>query len=490
MKAPKAPDPVATAQAQGAMNRDTAVTQQQLNMIDQYTPYGNLIYSQTGSSFSPSESGQSYFWNQQTGEYSTTRPAGEGWQEVKGNLTPKYQATQTLSPEQQGIFNETTQAQTNLAKLANEQSSFIRNYLGQGSPQLNTNLGLSENLGLRTNLGLNTNLGLKTNIGGSYTDRLGGDYRTSVDLVDSYAGADDFSADRQRYEDAILERLAPRQAQDENAVRNQLIQSGIRPGTNAWKAEYERLQSGVNDARLGAILSAGDEQARMVGLARDAAAFGNNARLTGAQFGNEAELARFGAQNAAALGKAAFANDARGQNAAFANDAAARNAAFYNDSIMRNAGFSNDARAQNATFNNAAILQQRNQPLNELSAVLAGAQIQSPEYVNTPSSSVAGVDYTGLVNQQYQSKLASYQAGMGGLFGIGSALIGALPFSDRRLKTNISRVGQTKGGTPIYSYQYVWGGPVQFGVMADEVPHAAVFDSSSGFYRVDYSRVK
>ena len=64
---------------------------------------------------------------------------------------------------------------------------------------------------------------------------------------------------------------------------------------------------------------------------------------------------------------------------------------------------------------------ERNQPLNEIGALLSGSQVQGPQFVNTPQTSVGGVDYTGLVNQQYQSKLANSQAKMGGLFGLLSA---------------------------------------------------------------------
>ena len=76
---------------------------------------------------------------------------------------------------------------------------------------------------------------------------------------------------------------------------------------------------------------------------------------------------------------------------------------------------------------------------------------------------------------------------MGGLFGLASAGIGLL--SDRRLKTDIRRVGQTDAGTPIYTYRYVWGGPVQMGVMAQDVPDAA-FMTESGFLAVDYGEVR
>ena len=131
----------------------------------------------------------------------------------------------------------------------------------------------------------------------------------------------------------------------------------------------------------------------------------------------------------------------------------------------------------------------RNQPINEITALMSGSQVSNPAQMSgqAPQASVGGVDYTGLVNQKYQADLAQSQAAMGGLFGLASAGVGM--FSDRRLKTDIQRVGQTDAGTPIYTYRYIWGGPVHMGVMAQEVPDARVMDPS-GFYRVDYGRVQ
>ena len=140
-------------------------------------------------------------------------------------------------------------------------------------------------------------------------------------------------------------------------------------------------------------------------------------------------------------------------------------------------------------FNEA--LAKRNQPLNEIIGLMSGTQVQNPNatFAPTPQVGVGGVDYTGLVNQKYQADMANYRAGMGGLFGLGSALIGALPFSDRRLKTDIRRVGMTDGGVPVYTYRYKGDSTVHMGVMAQDVPEARVKDPS-GFFRVDYSRVR
>jgi len=132
----------------------------------------------------------------------------------------------------------------------------------------------------------------------------------------------------------------------------------------------------------------------------------------------------------------------------------------------------------------------RNAPINEITALLSGSQIANPAQMSspTPQTGVGGVDYTGLVNKQYQAEMDSYKGMMGGLFGIGSSIAGALPWSDRRLKKDVKRIGETDSGTPIYSYRYIWGGPVQIGVMAQEVPGAAVM-TDSGFYQVDYAEV-
>ena len=131
----------------------------------------------------------------------------------------------------------------------------------------------------------------------------------------------------------------------------------------------------------------------------------------------------------------------------------------------------------------------RNQPINEITALMSGSQVSNPAQMSgaTPQAGVGGVDYTGLVNQKYQADLAQSQAAMGGLFGLASAGVGM--FSDRRLKTDIQRVGRTDAGTPIYTYRYAWGGPVQMGVMAQDVPEARG-GGPSGFWRVDYERVQ
>ncbi len=62
--------------------------------------------------------------------------------------------------------------------------------------------------------------------------------------------------------------------------------------------------------------------------------------------------------------------------------------------------------------------------------------------------------------------------------------------SDRRLKTDIKRIGETGEGYPKYEFRYLWDAPdmVRIGVMADEVPPEITFDIGP-FKGVDYMKV-
>lgn len=71
----------------------------------------------------------------------------------------------------------------------------------------------------------------------------------------------------------------------------------------------------------------------------------------------------------------------------------------------------------------------------------------------------------------YGSQVSSQSGGGGSnvMPALGLALSAASMFSDKRVKTDIQRVGVTDNGLPIYTYRYKWGGPIQMGVMAQDV---------------------
>jgi hypothetical protein len=107
MKAPKTPappDPVATANAQSGMNRDTAVSQQLVNMTDQSTPDGSLSYTQNGNNSYVDSSGKTVY-------------------------VPKFTATQTLSPQGQQLHDINAQSDINLATLSRDQSAKLNGLL-------------------------------------------------------------------------------------------------------------------------------------------------------------------------------------------------------------------------------------------------------------------------------------------------------------------------------------------------------------------------
>jgi len=158
---------------------------------------------------------------------------------------------------------------------------------------------------------------------------------------------------------------------------------------------------------------------------------------------------------------------------------------------LQNANFGNQARQQSISEQQLTHAQ----PLNDLATLLGFTPgIQTPNAPNfggnVAGTDVAGITQNGFANQManYQSKMQQQNAAMGGLFGLGQAAILA---SDRRLKKDIRRIGKTGLGIPIYSYHYKSGGPLQIGVMADEVEKVIPFavHEMNGFKAVDYSAV-
>jgi hypothetical protein len=88
--------------------------------------------------------------------------------------------------------------------------------------------------------------------------------------------------------------------------------------------------------------------------------------------------------------------------------------------------------------------------------------------------------------------MAANSSATGSAIGAIGGIAAAAMMSDRRLKTNIVRVGKRADGLNVYAYEYVWGGGLQIGVMADEVIRVypdAVLMTASGYQAVDYARI-
>lgn len=141
------------------------------------------------------------------------------------------------------------------------------------------------------------------------------------------------------------------------------------------------------------------------------------------------------------------------------------------------------------------ILTERNQPLNEVSALMSGSQVSQPTFGATPQTVIPTTDTAGIIsnnfqqrNQQYQTDSQNRNALLGGLFGLGAS---AIRFSDKRLKKNIKKIGKTDDGQNLYSYEYKGSDIPQIGLMAQEVEKKhpdAVINTASGFKAVNYDK--
>jgi len=142
-------------------------------------------------------------------------------------------------------------------------------------------------------------------------------------------------------------------------------------------------------------------------------------------------------------------------------------------------------------------LAMRNQPINEITALMAGGQVNVPQFSpfrggTVEPTQIGNMIYqtAGLNNQNYQSQRQSSAARDAGIYGaLGSAARLPFMFSDRRLKRDIIDTGiRLMNGLKLYQYRYIQTARRVVGLMADEVqkikPRAVT--SIGGYLAVDY----
>jgi hypothetical protein len=179
--APPQIDPTATSRAQAAANKETATTQAQLNMLNQYTPQGSLEYSQSGS-----------------------------W----ADGTPRYSATQTLTPNQQQIADYGEQGAMGYGEAGNALLTNIKGMLSQ-----------------------------------------------PVDMAQFGAAPTYDENFRLQQRQNMVQRAQPDWDQQRTALETRLANQGIGIGSQAYNDEMQRYQRGYNDFLLGADLNAGNAAA-------------------------------------------------------------------------------------------------------------------------------------------------------------------------------------------------------------------------------------
>jgi hypothetical protein len=164
-------------------------------------------------------------------------------------------------------------------------------------------------------------------------------------------------------------------------------------------------------------------------------------------------------------------------------------------------GFGVGQQANQQAYNQA--LTNYNIPLNTLSALRSGAQVQNPTFVNSAQqATTAGADILGATQMGYNAQMGNFNAqqaaqqGMNsGLMGLGGTLGAAAIMSDIRTKEHIKAIGWLSNGLPVYEYEYKpeWKNEAGYGkfigVMAQEVELVqpeAVITRPDGYKMVNY----
>ena len=219
---------------------------------------------------------------------------------------------------------------------------------------------------------------------------------------------------------AIMSRLQPQLTQNENATRQRLANQGLVTGGEAYNNEMRTMGQNRNDLEL---------QAAAQGINLDAMMNQQGFEQAAArgQFGNEAQLNQFQAalQNAG-MGNTALQQDYQNQLAAQTaqNAAAAQN---FNQQLGM-AQFGNTAQQQSLDQQLAL----RNQPLNQITGLMSGSQIQMPQFQGYQGANIAAAPIYQGVQDTFQGQMDQYgirqQAKnnmMSGLMGLGGSLGGA-----------------------------------------------------------------
>ena len=421
-------DYAALARAQGAANVDTAKVEGALNRPDINTPQGAQKWSSIADPSSPT-----------------------GF---------RYQLDQTLQPAEQQKYDLGNQLALNS----------LYSGLQYGSPAIDKALSGDYSLPGAAVMGYDPQYGPTTN----FQENSGAEYAPGLTDRLDYSGV----AGIPRADNAMRDQIAgalysqgarfldPRFQQQQSQLDTKLSNQGIFSGSEANATEQQTL---------------GDERTRAYGNLADTSIANAGTEMQNL-FGMQAQQHQMGTGDVGT--QANFANTARNQ---FINellaDQGARNAAIGNEFGAAATGTSmyNQGRAQNLQ----ELAQNKTMPINVLNALLSGSQVNNPQFQpfnNNLQVAPAPVFQAGVA--QGNASQANQQNWMNLAGSLGGT--GMLKYSDRRLKSNVVRVGE-KLGLPWYEFDI--GGLREQGFMADEVEQKfpeAVITGYDGYKRVKY----
>ena len=312
-------------------------------------------------------------------------------QDAWGN--PMWQAETSLSDVGQQLLDQQNNASLGLGSTINAALGDVQNTMGQ---PFNPNTPAIQYGAQAPNL--------NTQGATPYNQQLVGDAANLQTQLGTggMAGWDRASA-------ILNQRLQPQLQIQQEQLDTKLRNQGIMPGTEAYNRSKAALGMQQND-----LINQSQLTAQQIG--------GNlfNQDLQAGQFGNQALTQQ--QQNQIAAG--GFNNQANQQT--FTNQLAnqqaqnqAMNQQFSNQQASANLGNT----AQQQAFNQQ--LTQYNMPLNTLSALRSGSQVQNPSFVNSAQQATTqGADILGASQMQQNAAMGAFNAGQAAQGSMNSGLMG------------------------------------------------------------------
>ena len=359
--APAAPNYTAAAQATAQGNLAAAQQATAANRVNQVTPYGTLTYKEQGT-------------------------------DSMGN--PMWTATQALSADQQKILDQQNAASIGLGQTINDQLGMVQETMGKkfesGAPAVQYG-GQAPTLNQIT--AQTPNFQQMNAQGPQLQTQLG---------TSGMAGWDKAQA-------ILNQRLQPQLQMQTEQLDTKLRNQGIMPGTEAYNRAKSSLGMQQNDLINQSQLTAQGIGQNLFNQDLQAGQFGNTAQTQM----NQTQLANQGFNNSAA--QQAYQNQ-MGQTQA--NNAIAQQS-FAN----QNASAAANNAAQQQQYNQA--MTNYNMPLNTLSALRTGAQVQNPSFVNSSQQATTqGADLLGAAQMQHNASMGNFNAQQAAQQSANSGLMG------------------------------------------------------------------